>query len=304
MQVKTPQGGIADVIYIGDPATGLPSGGGAAGSGTASSQTVYEVVAAFTGGDIGDQIRLTQYTNIAVSPPVLLSETWYNMTQGATLDPAPDPADLAIVSQSGLTDAQLRATAVATADAASLAKLEQLRVQLVTMLGNTDGLEALTEQTNALLTTMQGYVDQVETLLTAIGTSTDGLEALLTQLGLNTDEIETFLAAVRDRLPASLGKQAGAASLSVTLATGEALPLPDGAATEATLAAASAKLPAALGRGTPAASLSTVAADDPFTVSGRTRDPAQDVIYNYGDGTAQTFFYTTAGEFAGIGARA
>ncbi len=303
MQVRTPAGEIVDVIYIGDPATGLPSGGGASG-GAAVSQTFYEVTTAFTGGDIGDLIRLTQYTDITATPPEILSESWYNLTQGAVLATAPDSADLAVVSQSGLTDAQLRASPVGVVDAPAVAKLEELRVQLMTLLGNTDGIEALATQTNALLTATQAYVDEIEGLLTTLNTSTDGLESLLTQIGLNTDEIETFLQAIRDRLPAALGKQAAAASLSVTLATGETLPLPAGAATEATLAAAAGRLPTALGPQTRAGSLSTLSADDPFTITGRTRDPARDVVYNYADGTAQTLFYTTAGEFAGIGARA
>lgn len=43
--------------------------------------------------------------------------------------------------------------------------------------------------------------------------------------------------------------------------------------------------------------------DDPFTVRGRTPDNTKDVIFDYADGTSETFFYTTSGELAGKGAR-
>jgi hypothetical protein len=43
--------------------------------------------------------------------------------------------------------------------------------------------------------------------------------------------------------------------------------------------------------------------DDPFTIQGRTPDNANDVVYDYADGTSETFFFTTDGDLAGKGAR-
>lgn len=43
---------------------------------------------------------------------------------------------------------------------------------------------------------------------------------------------------------------------------------------------------------------------DAFTIDGKTRDPLKDVTFRYGDGTAETFWYNTAGELAGKSARA
>lgn len=64
------------------------------------------------------------------------------------------------------------------------------------------------------------------------------------------------------QLPASVGQKAAAASLPVVLASDQTLPLPAGAATEATLTAQSAKLPASLGQKAAAASLAVVVASD------------------------------------------
>jgi hypothetical protein len=49
-------------------------------------------------------------------------------------------------------------------------------------------------------------------------------------------------------------------------------------------------------------SLST--SDDPFTIAGRTRDNTKDLVFNFSDGTSETFYYTTAGLLQGKGARA
>jgi hypothetical protein len=58
------------------------------------------------------------------------------------------------------------------------------------------------------------------------------------------------------------GQQAAAASAPVVLASDQTLPLPTGAATQATLAAVSAKLPAALGQTTMSGSMSVTIASD------------------------------------------
>lgn len=60
----------------------------------------------------------------------------------------------------------------------------------------------------------------------------------------------------------TLGQKVEAASIPVTLASDQALPLPTGAATETTLAAMSAKLPATLGQKAMAASMAVTLASD------------------------------------------
>jgi len=81
-----------------------------------------------------------------------------------------------------------------------------------------------------------------------------------------TDGSASYVGAKTGQLPAALGSTTSAGSVSVTLSSDHAaLPLPTGAATEATLSAASAKLPAALGATTSAASLSVVPATDATT---------------------------------------
>jgi hypothetical protein len=79
----------------------------------------------------------------------------------------------------------------------------------------------------------------------------------------------------------SLGQKAMAASLPVTLASDQSalaitvasLPLPSGAATEATLAAASAKLPATLGQKAMSASLAVALASDQSAIPVSSVDP-------------------------------
>ena len=123
----------------------------------------------------------------------------------------------------GLTDAELRAAPLETTAPATVSKIEELRLQLVTLLGNTDNLETLTASTNTLITNMITYVDQLETLSSSVVTNTADLTALLTDLGLNTDDIETILAEISAKLPSTLGKKTAANSLSVTLASDDGI---------------------------------------------------------------------------------
>jgi hypothetical protein len=52
-----------------------------------------------------------------------------------------------------------------------------------------------------------------------------------------------------------------------------------------------------------ATAVQIVEKDDPFTIQGRTPDNANDVVYDYADGTSETFFFTTDGDLAGKGVR-
>jgi hypothetical protein len=126
-------------------------------------------------------------------------------------------------SSDGLTDEELRATPLETTAPTTVSKIEELRLQLVTLLGNTDNLETLTTSTNTLITNMITYVDQLETLSSSVVTNTADLTALLTDLGLNTDDIETILAEISAKLPSTLGKKTAANSLSVTLASDDGI---------------------------------------------------------------------------------
>ena len=67
---------------------------------------------------------------------------------------------------------------------------------------------------------------------------------------------------VNATLVAPLGSQTGATSLAVVIASDQTLPLPAGAATQATLASMSAKLPTALGQSTMSGSMSIAIASD------------------------------------------
>lgn len=86
-----------------------------------------------------------------------------------------------------------------------LGRLKTIADALSTEQGLVDGLEGLATTNNTLATALNGYVDGVEGLLGQIAGYVDGLEALT--------------AALSGKLPAALGPQAGAGSLSVVPST-------------------------------------------------------------------------------------
>lgn len=251
-----------------DPTGSLPtSSGGDASTSKIIQSFYYQVTTPFAGASAGDTLLKTLVTDYAAQPASSTS-IWLNVTTGQALVSEPDLADIAAISSSPLTDLQLRAAPVATADAPVLAKLVDI---LTALSGNPDGLASLTQQQIALLTTLAGYNDQVESLLSTVGGNTANLTALLTQLGLNTDDIEGGLQQVRDRLPAALGPQPGAASLSVALASGHpavAVVGPSSAAlaTDANLLAAKAALDAILAKliAAPATEATALDAQSPY----------------------------------------
>jgi hypothetical protein len=229
----------------------------------------FTVVNAFAGASVGDVLvrrELIDGTTFAS-----ISVTWINVTTNGTLGFTPASADI-VYSAGGtapLTDSQLRAAPVVTNDPTVVAKVEQLRSDLLTVLmGDPTLLGSLTDNVIALLQSSNSYIDQVETLLTLLNSNTDGLEALLTAVGLNTDGLETLLVEIRDRLPFAIGQQLSPQSLSVVLASDATLPLPTGAATSVDIAALLAEVqalrlqvPALLGPQTAANSLSVVVAN-------------------------------------------
>lgn len=128
-----------------------------------------------------------------------------------------------------------------------------------------DGTVAATQSGTWDITDITGSI----TLPTGAAT-----ETTLDVVSLNTGSTATYTSAINDKLPASLGSKLAAASLSVVLASDGALPLPTGAATEATLVnvqnytdSINTKLPSTLGAKTSAASLSVVLASDQATIT-------------------------------------
>jgi hypothetical protein len=170
------------------------------------------------------------------------------------------PALASSTPSTSLTDAQLRAAPVPTADAAATAKIEELRLQLVTLLGNTDTVETLQQNSINLLTLTNQYVDGLEALITSLGTNTDGLEGLLSTITGHVDVLEPLLTDLKTLATVDATKQDGH---------------------QATLTAISNKLPA-LGQAEMAASQPVTLASDqtaiPVTYAAVTRTPTMENV--------------------------
>lgn len=102
------------ISYVGvDNPLPTTGGGGGGGSNRAVVVTTYTVKTAFTGASVGDVITYTQVLNITTSTPTTVATVWRNQTTDTDLSTDPSFADLALEGTTGLTDAQLRASAVA-----------------------------------------------------------------------------------------------------------------------------------------------------------------------------------------------
>lgn len=92
------------------------SGGGGGSSTTVDRELVLSTYKARTGGtgySAGDTVTATRVIDVSGATPSQVGATiWYNETTGAALGTAPSAANLDVVGMPGLTDAQLRATAV------------------------------------------------------------------------------------------------------------------------------------------------------------------------------------------------
>lgn len=251
-QIRLPNGDIAETLVVVNPQTGLPADIGGGSSATTTIQTFYIVTTAFPGASKDDSLINTQViSNVNAH---IVGSTWVNSTTGDTLPSPPPAANISQQSNSAITNAQLRAENVGVYDSAAIAKLEQLRVQLVTLLGNTDGIETLQANTNNLVALTNQYVDGVEALVATLNSNTDGLEPLLSSIqgyvdalepllqdiktiatadATKQDAINSKLAEIRDRLPSSLGQKTATGSVGVVLASDQPLPLPAGASTAA-----------------------------------------------------------------------
>lgn len=74
--------------------------------------TTYSVKTAFTGASAGDTITATQVIDVT-GTPTTVSTIWRNQTTGADLSSAPSADNLTLLGSQSLTDAQLRAAAIA-----------------------------------------------------------------------------------------------------------------------------------------------------------------------------------------------
>jgi hypothetical protein len=106
----------------------------------------------------------------------------------------------------------------------------------ITRIGDGTNRLVMTAVGEATVSDADGLVELVD-----INTELDAQTALLTTIDAGTGAIATITASIDGKLPAALGQQLAAASLGVVLASDQTLPLPAGAATEATLALLEAK---------------------------------------------------------------
>lgn len=169
--------------------------------------TTYRVKAAFTGASVGDTVTCTRVLDVDGATASIVQTLWYNESTAAALASAPSAANLESMGAPGLTDAQLRASAVpvsvagvATAanQATEISSLASIDTKLGTLLGQTDGIE--------------GPLGAAADAAASTDTGTFSVISLIKR-GLQN------WTAVLSRLPASLGAKASAASLSVTPAS-------------------------------------------------------------------------------------
>ena len=105
----------------GDGTYSLKTTGGGSGGSTVDRElvvTVYRAKAAGTGYSVGDTITAVRYINVSTGTPAQEGATaWYNETTAAVIG-SPAAANIEVAGQPGLTDAQLRASAVSVSAAA------------------------------------------------------------------------------------------------------------------------------------------------------------------------------------------
>jgi hypothetical protein len=174
----------------------------------------------------------TRGINIAL-PPVVTTSTTMKYGAGGSYVDTPVTNDIT-------TPANMRPLPTLNVDTTGAfvdvaAGLASLATKLDTIITNTDDLELTADNIALNADTIKLNTDDLETLATATNAK---LDTLITQ----TDGIETSLSAIEvdvgsidGKLPATLGQKTAAESLAVTLPSDVALPLPTGAATEATL---------------------------------------------------------------------
>ena len=151
----------------------------------------------------------TLFNNTQTFGPFETDRTIRIQNRNATVeyDVGFQPALASSTSSLSLTDAQLRAAPLNTNAPATVSKIEELRLQLVTLLGNTDQIETLQQNGINLLTLTNQYTDNVEALLTTLGGNTDTLEALIGTMTGHVDALEPLLTDLKTLAAADATKQ-------------------------------------------------------------------------------------------------
>jgi hypothetical protein len=151
----------------------------------------------------------TLFNNTQTFGPFETDRTIRIQNRNATVeyDVGFQPALASSTSSLSLTDAQLRAAPLNTNAPATVSKIEELRLQLVTLLGNTDNVETLQQNSINLLTLTNQSVDGLEALITTLGNNTDGLEGLLSTITGHVDALEPLLTDLKTLATADATKQ-------------------------------------------------------------------------------------------------
>ena len=105
------------VVQLAAQSTGGGGGGGNDNHDRELVVTTYRVRTAFTGASVADTVTCTQIIDVKNTPSTV-STIWRNQTTAADLATVPSAANLELVGSQALTDAQLRASAVAVSAAA------------------------------------------------------------------------------------------------------------------------------------------------------------------------------------------
>ena len=241
-----------------------PITGGGSGGGSAADRelvvTAYRCKNAFSGASLGDTITCTQILDLTGTPSTVAT-IWRNQSTGVDLGSTPSASDLEFAGASGLTDTQLRASAVAVSVSGAVA--------LPTGAATETTVAAINTKTPALVSgrvpvDASGVTQPVSaaSLPLPTGASTSALQtsgnASLSSVDSKLTTSNGSLSSIDTKTPA-LGQAAMAASTPVVIASNQStlpvsaasLPLPAGAATEVTSASIDSKLPALVGGSIP-----------------------------------------------------
>lgn len=166
--------------------------------------TVYQVTTAFGGGAVGDVVTCVQVLDVSGATPSTVAVVWRNQSTATDLGSAPSFSNLALLGSQPLTNAQLRASPVPVSPNVSMGTGNaDASTQRVTLAADGPAVTALTS------------IDADVGALTASAAPADGtgnysIIAALKRVLLNG-------ASLLARIPAALGSQAAAGSLSVVL---------------------------------------------------------------------------------------
>lgn len=143
----------------------------------------------------------------------------YNETYGNAERSIAEAIADELVSRNLLSSSSSVEEATSANQSTEIERLIEIRDRLTSVAGQTDTLEAL-------LASLNGYVDGLETLITSSNTTNSAISGFVDALEGYTDGIETNqatqitrLTELRDRLPSSVGVKTASLSLPVTLSS-------------------------------------------------------------------------------------